>query len=450
MIKVLLALKTTQEINQVINGFYNEFKRKVHFVEISKESMLPKIEKFLDENADCNILILQENLDYDCHIKVEYLCKIRTKFPGLNIVYIIDNRHYESTYIRSIFDAGIYNGLFAKDASISNIVYISQTPRTEKEAESYYGLGSEIEKTYIGPSKTLLRGINRSIKKEGNRKSVTIKEKVIYKAPKDYQKIIGIYSPYSVGKTVISANLAMCYVINKINVTLIDTDYYKKDLIYYFPIENSDFLKLQNLYKDMKSKKEIDNVDCYGININKRLKLFSDHRDAVYKVTKSMLNFIVRNSDTNIVIVDVSRDLDEELVNEILSLCDERILVVDKMLSTLNGLPYKLNIKGNNKKKLKLIVNKDVKIRSFSTREIKEHFRDIDLLGKEKYSLDFDELFFIPDRYEIIAETVANRQVAYGKDREFDESIEKIAASLYQVDNLKIENKSVFKKLFKK
>lgn len=452
MIKVLLAFKVSEDINQLIKGFHNEFERKAQLAQICKVSQLWEIEKFLYEDNEYSILILQENLEnHSLPIKKEYLHNIRSKFPKLNIVYIINNKYYESNYIRNIYDAGIYNCLFTKDASISNIVYISLNTRTRNEAESYYGLDintDETEKIYSSSIMTSLGGLKRNTKRDSEKKAVVVKEKIVYKTPRDYQKVIGIYSPYSVGKTVIAANLAMCYVKNKLNVTLIDTDYYKKDLLYYFDIDNSDFLRMQNLYRDIQSGKEIGSISLYEINIGKRLKLFTDHRDSVYKVTWVMLNSIVRNIDSNIVIIDISKDLDKDLTNEILSLCDEKIIVVDKMLSTLNGIPYKLPLKNNNMKKLKLVVNKDVNIRSLSNKEIEMHFRDIKLFGMEKYSLSFDELFFIPNKLELIAEALANREVAYGKDSEFDSSIERIARYLYQINTTKVGKRGVLKNMF--
>lgn len=279
-------------------------------------------------------------------------------------------------------------------------------------------------------------------------KEEIIKEKYI--SPDDYRKIIGIYSPYSVGKTVLAANLAKCYEKNKLSVTLIDTDHNKKDILYYFPLENNDYLKMTKLYKDIQSGKEIEDISDYEINISKRLKIFTDHRDSVYKITGDMINTIVRNSDSNIVILDISRYLDNKLINEMLSLCDEKIIVADKMLSTLNGLPYKLNLNNYNKKNLNLVINKNVNLKSLSDKEIANHFRDIAVFGKEKHSLDFNDIFFIPDKFELIAEAIADREAAYGKDQEFDKCIEKIATSLYHMNTSKPNKKSFLGKLFKK
>jgi cellulose biosynthesis protein BcsQ len=452
MIKVLLAFKASNGNEQLIKGFYNEFKKKSQLPQISRVSRLFEIEKILNEDGEYNILIIEGDVEkHNQPIQEEYLNNIRSRFPKLNIVYILNNKYHESNYIRNIYDMGIYNCLFIKDASISNIVYISLNPRAENEAESYYGLSiniDETEKIYDNSIRTSLEDIKMNITKDGGKKAIVVKERIVYRTPKDYQKIIGIYSPYSVGKTTLAVNLAMCYAKNKLNVTLVDTDYFKKDMLYYFSINSSDYLKMQRLYKDTQDQKEIDSISSYEINITKRLKLFTDHRDSIYKVTEDMINTIVRNSESNIVIIDISRCLDNELINKMLCLCDEKIIVADKMLSTLNGIPYKLPLKSHNLRKLKLVINKDINIKNLSNKEIKQYFKDIELFGVKKYSLDFDGMFFIPNRLELIAEAMANREAAYGKNIEFDNSIERIARALYRTNIGESGKKGLLKKIF--
>ncbi|SKC78791.1 hypothetical protein [Maledivibacter halophilus] len=452
MKKVLLAFDDLRKINQVKNKLKDKLEKRGFLVRLAKEISLQEIEKLLDEEGDYSILILKENFQFDNYINEYYLFKISNKFSNLNMVCIIDNKHYGSNCIRELFERNIYNCIFTKDASIENIVYISINPRLQDEAKGYYGLydnftDTKKEDKYF--SKLPIGFTKKKVKKMYRDDKVIIKEKVVYKTPRDYQKIIGIYSPYSAGKTVIAANLAKCYTKNKLTVGLIDTDYYKKDLIYYFPLKNSDFLKMLNLYKDLEGERDTSDISSYGISIGKRLTLFSDHRDSIYKITYEMVNSIVRNCVANIIIIDISKDLDNTVINEILSLCDERIIVADKMLSTLNGLPYKLSLKRFNRRNISLIINRDVNIKNLSNMDIIKHFKHIELFGKEKYSLNFDEIFFIPNNLELIAEALARREVAYGKDKDFDESIEKIAATLYKISALKSNKRSLLGKLFK-
>lgn len=453
MKKVLLAFNDLNHKKQIEYKLKDEFSKRGFHTEISKVFSLEEIEKLLNEKCDYNVLILSENFQKDNYINEDSLYEISSKFLKLNIVCIIENTHYGSDFLKNLYDRKIYNCIFIDDAAIENIVYISMNPRTSDEAEGYYGLWDNIEnkekeKNYLWE---LSLGINtRNIKKKYRDETVIIKEKVIYKTPQDYQKVIGIYSPYSTGKTVIAANLSKCYAKNKVTVTLIDTDYYKKDLIYYFPLKNSDFLKMINLYKDIQKKKEINDISLYGMRLGKRLTLFSDHRDAIYRMTFEMISSVVQSCRSNVIIIDISKDLDKEIINKILSICDERIIVADKMLSTLNGLPYKLNLSRSNRKNISLIINKDISIKGLSNKDIIQYFRNIELYGKGKYSMNFDEIFFIPNKLELIAERLAKRKVAYGKDKHFDDSIERIAACLYKSNSLKVSKGGVLSKLFKK
>jgi len=453
MKKILLAFPHSKESDEIAEGFRAEFEKWGVHIDISRSFFLLDIEEFLRLNRDCDTLIMKEDLESNNSIGTQYLEKLRYKFPKLKIIYIIANEHYKSSYMERVFNTDIYDCLFYKDASIDNIVYICLNPRSKEEAESYYGLIDSYkaaEKTYRNMIKGTTDYGDNNVKGHYRRNNVIIKEKIVYKTPKDYQKIIGIYSPYSIGKTVIASNLSKCYCDKKLEVTLIDTDCFKKDIIYYFPLDNDDYFKLAELYKDIKEKKEIGDINSYAIEMGSKLKLFTDHRDSSYEITIEMINYIVRGSDSNLIIIDIASHLEASLVNEILALCDERVIITDKMISTLNGLPYRLALDSINRRNLSLVINRDVNIKGLSNNELENYFKDIEFSEKEKLSLNFDNLFFVPNKYELIAESMASREVAYNKDSEFDESILRIANALYQM-NIPSKGegiKGLFKKLF--
>lgn len=453
MEKILLAFPHSKDFDEIMKAFRAEFEKRGVQVDIAQISFWLDIEEFLMMNKDCDTLIVKEYLDGDNSINSQYLERLMHKFPKLKVTYIIGNKHYRSNYIKRIFNAEIYNCLFNKDASIENIVYICLNLRTKEEAESYYGLmdsSKASEKVQENIIKSAIGFKKRNEKKNDRVGNVRIKEKIIYRVPKDYQKIIGIYSPYSVGKTVMAVNLSKCYCNKKLEVTLIDTDHFKKDVLYYFPLDNNDFFKLNKFYNDIKMKKEIADANSYAIEIGRRLKLFTDHRDSNYEITLEMINYIVRSSASNLIIIDIASHLDTELVNEILAVCDERVIIADKMISTLNGLPYKLILNKINRRNLSLVINRDVNIKNLSNNKLKNYFKDIECSEREKFSLDFDNIFFVPNKFELIAESMANRELAYNKDGEFDESIMKIANTLYQVSMTSKEDgiKGLFRKLF--
>ncbi|WP_432664783.1 hypothetical protein R9X47_00835 [Wukongibacter baidiensis] len=441
MEKILLGFPSSKNIVDIIERFTFEFNKKGVNVQITQMSSLREIEESLLCGDDYTILILEDHLDDKKQARPQYFSKLIKENPQLRIIYLISESYHKSTYLESIYESKAYNCLFKKDGSIENIVYISLNPRNRIEAKSYYGFGSNTD-DYIEDHRNFVSMSEKTYKNRIKNRGVIIKEKIVYKAPKDYQKIIGIYSPYAAGKTVIASNLAKYYTKMKLEVTLIDTDYHKKDLLYHFPLDDDDYFKMSNFYKDIAMGKEIYEIDSYAIEIGSRLKLFTDHRDSQYEITFEMLNYIARSCESNLIIIDIASYLEPELVNQILSLCDERVIISDKMISTLNGLPYKLRLQKYNMKNLSLVINRDLNVKGLSKNRIVSYFRDIEFSEEEIYSFEFNNVFFIPNKFELIAESMANRDVALGKDKEFDESIMRIANSLYQT-SMKSKDKGV-------
>lgn len=373
-------------------------------VEIIEECEDLEVLSVILEYNSVDIVILDRYFDEtENGEKIRSLIKATRKMKK-DIRFIILLGEYEEKFAANMVNLGVYD-LVVENEIATDFKEILDNPRSEFDFSKY--------------SKSKLdKGIKQN-------------ERIVYKIPKDYQKIIGIYSPYAAGKTVTAVNLAKFYESNDLNVTLIDTDFYKKDILYYFPLESSDYLKMLRLYRDTQSEKEIGDISKYEINISKRLRIFTDHRDSKYEINMKMINMIIRNSDSNVVIIDISKDLDNKLVNEIMALCDERIIVADKMISTLNGLPYKLNLTKSNRNNLSLVINRNVNLKNLPNRKIINHFKNITVLGKEKYNFELNDIFFIPNKFEVITEALANRDAAYGRDEDFDESIEKIGASMY-------------------
>ncbi len=435
VIKILVSFLFQEEIDKTLEKFHLEFEKNGVSPLIEKTLLLSDVEIFLNKHRDYRILILKECIKSNTSLKPHYLARLRQKYPELKIILILDNERYKSSYIKDVFDCDVYNCLFLKDASIENIVYIGLNPRTKEEAESYYGLIRNFKTNEDNYENKANMPKRKAYGKNVEYKDVIFKEKIVYKTPRDYQKVIGIYSPYPLGKTVIASNLAKYYSNEKLDVTLIDTDYIKKDILYYFPLEDADFLKLVQLNEDLSIGKEPIDPKRYGIKIKSNLRIFTDHRDSKYEMTLQMINLIVRSSESNIIIIDIARNLEEKLANEILELCDEKLIVADKMLSTLNGLPYRLSLNSYNLRNLNLIINRNIDVKGLSDSKLERYFRNIKISDKEIYNIDFNRIFFIPNKFELILNSIADRDVAYGKDTEFDESIKEIATSIYQINN---------------
>ena len=274
----------------------------------------------------------------------------------------------------------------------------------------------------------------------------------IRELPADYKKIIGIYSPYSIGKTTLACNLASCYIMQGLKVALIDTDYNKKDVQYHFNIDFSEHLqRLRMLYMDLQQKKQIKGIEDYCIKI-KGLELYTDHRDSIYSFEYEMLEAILRNSNSNIIIVDISNNLEGNTINRIMSVCNDKLLIVDKTISNILGLPSSLKfIDSSNYKNMSLVINKDIEVKGLSDKEILDFLSDIEVFGVDTASICFKYVFKVPNKYRELIERMMKKLPTplYGKDKDFDKAIDNIAEGLYPLNKKDKGNvlKSV-KKLF--
>lgn len=100
------------------------------------------IEKYISENDDVDLLIVSEFLQSSNPYSISDYEKLNDLIPDLMIIPVISNEKKNSPYINKILALGIYTALFENDASIINIVNLSITGRTRKEARYYYGAES--------------------------------------------------------------------------------------------------------------------------------------------------------------------------------------------------------------------------------------------------------------------------------------------------------------------
>ncbi|SKC86884.1 P-loop NTPase family protein [Maledivibacter halophilus] len=307
------------------------------------------------------------------------------------------------------------------------------------------------EKNHIKPkdekSRFKLNKINilTRTKKEKEEKKDSNKEKsekVIYTAalPMDYRKIIGVFSPYSVGKTTISASLALATSNSNIKTLLVDLDLYKKDLYYHFVIEDGvDSFKFKKLVIDVNESRDID-LNDYVIKINRNLDILTAHRDINIDIDKGIIRSLIRKSkDYNIVIFDIGANLSIDLKNYILEECDEKLLITDKNLTSLNGIPYKLkNINRDNLAGVNLVINKNIKLRVFDDNETLEYFKNISFGNTDKFDINFSSVYKVKYAAKTILEGLLKRRAAFGcGDEEFDKDIMDIALSIYPVKEIK-------------
>lgn len=283
-------------------------------------------------------------------------------------------------------------------------------------------------------SRKLLRQEDPEEVQEVSEKLKNLK-KLITPAPRDYRKIIGVFNPcpYPVGRTTLAVNLAAAYLKQKKKVTLIDTDYEKKDLIYHFNL-NEEAIKgnLLRLMDDTK-KGRVKEIEPYALYIENDLELFVDSRSSDYTVSHEMIVEIMKYTESNIIIIDISKSLEPREVESILLLCNERILVVDKMIPALSLLPPRIgDYNPHICKLLSLVVNKDIKTRNLNVGEIEKMIRQYKKSKDPKDNFEFLHKFSIPEVTSLMAESLVDAEPAYGKVKEFDNAINKIIESHYK------------------
>ncbi len=258
----------------------------------------------------------------------------------------------------------------------------------------------------------------------------------IQELPSDYKKIIGIYSPYSVGKTTLACNLASAYARKGIAVALIDTDSEKKDVQYHFNIDTPEnYQRLKQLSKDLRLNKEIHSLEKYCTK-HRGIEIYTDHRDSSYSFDYSMLEAILKNTAANVIIIDISRGHEKSVINKMLSICNERLLLVDKTISNILGLPSRLQgIEASSYRNMSLVITKDVAVKGITEKEVLDFLEEVEVYGADTLSITFKRVYKVPDKYKELVEAMLQKAPSplYGRAKEFDEAIDQLAEGMYQL-----------------
>ncbi|SHK38399.1 nucleotide-binding protein [Paramaledivibacter caminithermalis] len=403
MKNIILVFKYLGHIDKIAKELENEFSKRGYLVKIKKDFLLSKIEKSFNENIDYTILIHIESLEANRKSNKNYLLKIKEIYQNSEIVYIIENYYYKSHYLRNMLELGIYNGIFKKDASISNIVYICLNPRNKKEAEGYYGLNYSDSKN-LKIHNNSAKSFFQFIKSMDGRKEFIVKEKVVYETPLDYKKVISIISPYSTGKTTVAVNLATIFSEKNIKTSIIDTDFEQKDVYCHFDIDYIDCLsKISSEYTDEK-------IISLGQKFNNMLTIYSEHRDIEVDLDFDDIFKLIRVAKRNaqIVIIDLSQNLNREVYQGILGISDHILLVVNQQINLLNRLPQKLYNYKNFLDEVDLVINRYVEADP-NEKDIKKLFKNIYVTDKISFSLNINNIFTVKDDYKSVIQGLAER-----------------------------------------
>jgi hypothetical protein len=142
MKKVLFGLNQNpnKEIENRINDRYE--KETGQRFEFDSEYYIDGIWKALREK-EYDTLILKEDLEAS-PVKIDFLDNLTDNYPNLQIIFVINDTHERDTYVKQLFNLGIYNILYKEDLKIPNIIELIQSSRTKMDAKIYLDI-DEIE-----------------------------------------------------------------------------------------------------------------------------------------------------------------------------------------------------------------------------------------------------------------------------------------------------------------
>ncbi len=446
IMKILLArqYKKNDEFSLELES---ELQRRYIKAEIVQRYTKDDVLELLKKDNTFTVLVLEEYLQQYLPTDIDFLDDLLNLESKLNIVFIASNEHKsKKRLIESLYNAGIYNLLFEEDVDVKNIVNLIINQRNDKAAKIYMGLDYDEETVLLSQStpstinyseefddsyeKEIPRELYNNIDEKIVTKAKVIKKEIVkhvYSIPQDYKKVIAIVGFENSGATTIAVNLSYALSKNNIKTTLIDTDYIRKDIYYHF---SKDYFGCMSKIKDSQ--------DCFklGQPINKYLTVFSEHYDVEYELRKDSLFKLLgqakRNSD--IVVVDISSNLKEEVIKSLLEFSDNILIVANQNINKLYRvskqiLRYKQNILS-----AQLVVNKYIdRISHLDKNSISKNFFQ-ELRGeKNDFNRGINEVFIVRDDLSTILEGLAERKPAISmKECVFEQDVNEIANFYYR------------------
>lgn len=145
MKQILFGLNSSSN-RQIEESILNEYKqRHKEGFNYNSEYCLVDIEKELSKNT-YEILILREFIEGSINpVSIDYIDRITDKYPNTRIIFIMENEHENNSYIKSLFNLGIYDLIYKEDADIKSIIESIKYPRNKMSAKIYLDLYYDVE-----------------------------------------------------------------------------------------------------------------------------------------------------------------------------------------------------------------------------------------------------------------------------------------------------------------
>ncbi|HAN09019.1 MAG TPA: hypothetical protein DCP90_00215 [Clostridiales bacterium] len=286
----------------------------------------------------------------------------------------------------------------------------------EDDGKEQFTIEKKQEERVHKPETIIARAVDKIVEKRAEsfpkedlskyKKKEVIRETIqetVYRVPSDYKKIIVILGTEPTGKTTIAVNMAWYFSQQHIKTVLIDTDFKKKDVYFHFD---------KNFSNCLNRLPEEENVINLGIDVNSNLKIFTENKDCEVDIGQyDIMKLIVSaKNHAQVVIIDLSHDLDEDTIKNILEIADNAIVVVDQKVTTLNRVPEDLGKFRGQLHNMSIIVNRYYPLKHLEADEIKsKFFENVDLPSGKEFDYTVNKVHTVSDDAKSVLQGLANR-----------------------------------------
>ena len=401
MIKIITAIGNPK-IREILSNEKN--------ILIIEKDILYKdaIIEILEKNKKINYIIINEYLPGEINNR-KLIKKIKEIREDIKIIFVeiedrlnqnnkrkrdIKNEEEESIVDIILKEIGIkYDNESDENLKMDNN-NLEKIYRIEKENQKEsQDFDKNVIKEYIGK---LCKQHHKKILKKPQKKRRNLSK----------NKVIVIAGNSGSGKSLMLANLSYFFSINKSKVLILENSENNNNIKTIFGIANSK--------ESSKIEKDKIYIKLKSIEVNKRLYV-SDLIDI-----KPDVKQIIDKGIYNLLFIEMSNLMDENLRKEILKICDKIIFIVEPNLIGIKNIKDLINnyekIFKIKSKKIKILINKKNKF-SINTKLLKNIFYKYEIIGKIKFNYKYD--FFINNNYKKI---IFNRRIK----NEFNKIIKKI------------------------